>query len=237
MTGTLYGLGVGPGDPELLTLKAVRILKQVRVVSYITPLEKDGPGPSMARSIASSHLARDIVEISVPIAMREDPKPGQVAYDEAAEKISGLLDEGQDVAFLCEGDPLLYGSFMYLLERLSSIYRVITVPGVSSLGGAAAAANLPLVSRHESLAVLPATLSIEELEARLQKAEAAAIFKVGRHLEKIRTVLRGLGCENDAWLVIRASHEDQHVMKLMEAPDRAPYFSMVLVPAQKGVVN
>lgn len=234
MSGTLYGVGVGPGDPELLTIKAVRVLGAVPVIAYVCA-EVDGvAGPSMARGIAAEHLSADKIEIAIPIVMTEDLGAGRRAYDEACMAIAGHLSDGRDVAMLCEGDPLLYGSFMYVLDRLGGDFKTVTVPGVSSLGAVAAAANLALVSRTESLIVVPATLDEKTLEARIAGLDAAAVFKAGRHLEKIKRVLGRLGRSDDATYVEHASTPDERVMVLSDAPEDAPYFSMVLVTRRRS---
>ncbi|HIC27847.1 MAG TPA: precorrin-2 C(20)-methyltransferase, partial [Rhodospirillales bacterium] len=178
--GILYGLGIGPGDPELITLKALKIIQSVGVVAYPAPEE----GDSLARSIAAAHLPGGQTEICIRTPMTPGNFPANDVYDHYANEISTHLTAGRDVAVLCEGDPFLYGSFMYIFERLSRDHTVRVVPGVSSLGACAAAAGRPLVSRNQVLSILPAPLDEEELERRLLDADAAAIMKVGRHLGK-----------------------------------------------------
>ncbi len=229
MSGVLYGLGLGPGDPDLVTIKAAKILGGVPVIAYVTPLRNGEPTPSFARAIAAPHLTDSKTEITIPIVMQDDPAPGQRAYDRAAIEIAGHLQAGRDVGVLCEGDPLLFGSFMYVLERLRDDHEVITVPGVSALSASAAEANLPLVSRHQSLALIPATLGKDEITARLQAADAAAIFKVGRNMVKIKQVLSELGRLHGAVYVERATLSNGRVFALIDAPDDAPYFSMILM--------
>ncbi len=226
MTGTLYGLGVGPGDPELLTLKALRILREVPVIAYPAP-EK---GDSMTRAIAAAHLPGGQAEIALRMPMIAGDAPADAHYDRYVSEIVAHLEAGRDVAVLCEGDPLFYGSFMYVLIRLEGGHPVEVVPGVSSLTACAAAAAMPLVSRNETLAVLPAPLPEEELEARLVSVHAAAIMKVGRHLPKVRRVLSRLGLDDDARYVERASLDGEKVLPLNEVDDgRAPYFSTIIV--------
>src|ERR1700719_636521 len=183
-SGHLYGLGVGPGDPELLTLKALRLLRAVPVVAYPAP----DTGPSFARGIVAEWLDRGQREIAIRFPMRPGPPP-EALYDEATARLAALLDGGDDIAFLCQGDPLFYGSFAGILTRLAARYRVTVVPGVSSLTACAAAALAPLVQRDESLSVIPAGLPEDELAARLGQAEFAAIIKLGRHFAKLRRVL------------------------------------------------
>lgn len=225
MTGTLYGLGLGPGDPELLTLKAARLLAAVPVIAYLSP----DSGPPLARAIAAPHLAGGQTEVAIPMPMRAaDPAPGAAAYDTGAAAIAAHLAAGRDVAFLCEGDPFLFGSFMYLFERLAPRFAVVTVPGVSSPGAAAAAAGLPLASRNESLVLVPATLDEDALAARLDGADAAVVMKLGRHLDKARRALARAGLDRGAVVVVRATHPDQRVVPLAEADAGQPYFSLIL---------
>lgn len=229
--GILYGLGIGPGDPELITLKALRILQSVAVVAYPAPEN----GDSLARSIAAPHLPGGQTEIRMRTAMTPGNFPADAVYDRYATEISEHLTGGRDVAVLCAGDPFLYGSFMYIFARLSSDHTVRVVPGVSSLGACAAASGRPLVSRNQVLSILPAPLEEEELEKRLMQTDAAAIMKVGRHMAKVKRVLARLGLDKGACYVERASMGDEMVCPLNDVEaDPAPYFSMVLVRRDEG---
>ena len=223
--GTLYGLGVGPGDPELLTLKALRILRVAPVVAYPAPSE----GESMARAIAAPHLPGGQIEIAIRMPLDAKRFPAEDVYAAAAQEIGGHLQAGRDVAALCEGDPFFYGSFMYLFERLAGAHRIEVVPGVSSPMACAAALAAPLAARNDVLSILPAPLEEESLAARLEVCDAAAIVKVGRHIAKVRRVLQSLGLETRARYIERASLAAERILPLGEAPDPAPYFSMVLV--------
>ncbi len=227
----LYGLGVGPGDPDLLTVKAVKLLAAVPVVAYPAP---EG-GASLARAIAAAHIPDGKTEIAIETPMVAGRFPADEVYDRYAAKIAGQLTAGRDVAVLCEGDPFLYGSFMYLYLRLADRFPTEVIPGVSSLGACAAVAGAPLVSRNQVLTVLPAPLAEDDLEARLNLAEAAAIMKVGRHLPKVRRVLDRLGRTNRAHYVERATMDEQRVLSMAEAPEDAPYFSMILVRSPEDV--
>ena len=226
MTGILYGLGVGPGDPELITLKAARILAQVPVIAF--PQTPDGD--SMARRIAANHIPASAEELPIDMPMRTDRAPGRAAYDEAARAIATRLDRGRDVAVLCEGDPFFYGSFMYLYERLHDRYVVEVVPGVSSLTAAAAALGRPLAARNDILAVIPAPVDVARLRSEIGAAEAVAILKVGRHFDKVCAVLRELQLIDRAVLVTSASCDDQTITPLAGLPEGPqPYFSIILV--------
>ncbi len=223
--GRLYGLGVGPGDPELLTLKALRLLRQAPVVAYPAPEH----GESFARAIVAQWLDRGQREIAIRIPMRPGPTPAAI-YDEAAARLAVELEDGRDVALICQGDPFFYGSFSHLFIRLAERYRAEIVPGVSSLTACAAMAGAPLVAYNETLAVLPATLDEARLGRALAEVDAAAIVKLGRHLTKVRRVLERLGLLEHAVYVERATLPHQRILPLAEAgPDEAPYFSMALV--------
>jgi precorrin-2/cobalt-factor-2 C20-methyltransferase len=223
MSGILYGLGLGPGDPELVTLKAARLLARVPVVAYPAPEE----GDSLVRAIAAPHVPPGRIEVVLRTAMLPGEAPAHAAYDRHATALAAHLEAGRDVAVLCEGDPFFYGSFMYLFGRLAPRFPVEVVPGVSSLAAAAAVAGLPLVSRNEALAVVPAPLPEEELADRLADCDAAVVMKVGRHLTKVKRVLGRLGLLDGALYVERATMPDGRVLPLAQV-EEAPYFSLVL---------
>ena len=231
MTGVLYGLGLGPGDPELITLKAYRLLSAAQIVAYPAPITGEGVAePSLARRIAADFLAEDVEEIAIPLPMRaEDAAPAEIAYDAAAETIAARLAAGEDVCVLCEGDPLFYGSFMYLLDRLGDRFETEVVPGVSSVFAAAAALPLPLTSRDDAFAVIPATLPDAAIEARLAGADAAAILKLGRHLPRLRALLKRLDLEERSFYGERVGQEGERLSTLQDAPETAPYFSLLLI--------
>ena len=225
MTGILYGVGVGPGAPDLMTLRAARLIETAHVIAYPTL----AGAASFARSIAADLIPAGAVEIVMDVPMSTEREPAQAAYDAGATQIAAALDQGQDVVCLCEGDPFFYGSFMYLHARLSPRYRVEIVPGVTSITACAAVAGVPLVARNERLTVLPGPLPEAELRDRIAGAESVVIMKVGRHLPKIRGVIAGLGLTDRAVYVERASLPEQVVLPLANAPDVAPYFSMILL--------
>ncbi|UWP99971.1 precorrin-2 C(20)-methyltransferase [Aliiroseovarius crassostreae] len=225
MNGTLYGIGLGPGDPELMTLKAARLIAAAKVVAY-PALEC---GNSFARSIAADLIAEGTDEVRIPVPMTVERGPAQAAYDAGAAQIAERLAAGDDVVVLCEGDPFFYGSFMYLFTRLSDCFDCEIVPGVTSITTVAARAQRPLVARNERLTVLPGPLDEAELRSRIEGAESVAIMKVGRHLAKIRAVIADLGLTDKATYVERASLPEEVVLPLSEAPEKAPYFSMILL--------
>ncbi|MGH6947422.1 MAG: precorrin-2 C(20)-methyltransferase [Kiloniellales bacterium] len=226
MTGTLYGLGVGPGDPELITVKALRLLRAAAVIAYPAPDQ----GPSLVRGIVDGLLPGGQTEIEIRMPMLAERFPAQEVYARAAEEIGGHLAAGRDVAALCEGDPFFYGSFMYLFGRLAERFPVEVVPGVSSLMAAAAVLGAPLAARNDALIVLPATLSDAELAARIEAAEAVAFVKVGRHFERLKALIERLGLVERARYVEHATMASQRILPLAQAGgDKVPYFSMILL--------
>jgi precorrin-2/cobalt-factor-2 C20-methyltransferase len=232
-TGQLYGIGVGPGDPELLTLKALRILRAAPVIAYPAPES----GPSFARSIVARWIEAHQREIAIRIPMRPEPPPVQI-YDSAAAALAAELDRGRDVALLCQGDPFLYGSFINLFARLAGRFSIEVVPGVSSLTACSAAAAFPLVSRDETLTVIPATLDEPEIAARLGETDGAAILKLGRHVAKVQRALNRLGLLDRAVYVEHATLPGERIAPLAcIEPGGAPYFSMVLVRRRSGIAR
>lgn len=225
MSGTLHLVGVGPGDPELLTLRAVRVLAAARLVAYPAA----DSGAALARDIATPHLAPDAEHLPIALPMSIARAPAQAAYDAAAATLLARLRAGDDAVFLCEGDPLFYGSAMYLLARLGRDAEIEIVPGVTSLTAAAAAAARPLAARNEILKVLPAPLPDATLRAELATAPAAAIIKVGRHFDRIRALLHDTGHAANAVVVEHATTPRQRVTPLAAcAADARPYFSTIL---------
>lgn len=226
MSGTLFGVGVGPGDPELITLKGLRCIEAADVIAY--PQLEDTP--SFARSIVSDFINDTQDELPFTVPMLSDPGPAQLAYDNAAKAIAMHLDEGKVVTALCEGDPFFYGSFQFLFSRLGETHRVEIVPGVSSLMSCAASMAMPLSARNDILTVLPAPLSDDDLRDGLSRTDAAAIIKLGRHFDRIHALLRALDMEEQAHYVERSTLPNQRVLPLDRVDGaKVPYFSMILV--------
>ena len=224
--GTVYGIGVGPGDPDLITVKAQKILNGISVIAYPAPSD----GESLARRIAAPHIGNNKIEIAIRTPIDQAKFPAHEVYDQATVEIAQHLSAGRDVAVLCEGDPFFYGSFMYLFARLASDWAVEVVPGVSSLTAAAAMLHAPLAARHDVLTVLPATLDGSELRARLSQIDAAVIIKLGRHFSKVHTILEELGLAARARYIEHATMVNQRIMALDEVDiGSVPYFSMILL--------
>ncbi|MDX2255670.1 MAG: precorrin-2 C(20)-methyltransferase [Pseudanabaenaceae cyanobacterium bins.39] len=226
--GKLYGLGIGPGDPELLTLKAHRILTSVPVIAYPT-LES---GKVLARAIVADYIRPDQIEIPMPLPFSVE-RSSQPYYDIGAEKIAEQLNMGRDVAVLCEGDPMLYGSFMYIFQRLADRFHTEVVPGISSTFASAAMLGAPLTFRNDVLSIMPATLEANVLRDRLRVADAAIIIKLGRHFAKIKTILEELNLFTRALYIERATMPNQTIKAIADVQvDQVPYWAIVMIPSQ-----
>jgi precorrin-2/cobalt-factor-2 C20-methyltransferase len=237
--GTLFGVGLGPGDPDLVTLKAARVLAQVGAVAFFRKRGKRGN----AWAIAERHVdpAAELIPLEYPYTTELAPnEPDYVFaleafYEDSAARIAERLEAGRDVAVLCEGDPLLYGSYMYLHDRLARGYRSTVIPGVTSFSGCAAALGVPLVSTDKVFSIIPGTLPEPELEARLRAADACAIIKLGSHYAKVRRVLDRLGLTQSAFYVEHGTTAREQALPLArKSDDRSIYFALILVPNHDG---
>jgi precorrin-2/cobalt-factor-2 C20-methyltransferase len=233
--GTLIGVGVGPGDPELVTLKAARTLREAEMVAFFCKRGERGH----ARSIAAPHLRSGVTELPLiyPITS-EIPKCSAAYrealcafYDHAAGQIAKVLEAGRNVAVLCEGDPLFYGSYMHVHTRLAPRFSAEIVAGVTGMSGCWSAAAMPMAQGDDVFTVLPATLPEAELARRLSDADAAVVMKIGRHLQKVRRALQCSGRLERALYVERGTMADAKLLPLAaKRDDDAPYFAIVLVP-------
>lgn len=233
--GRLYGIGTGPGDPELITLKGARLLAGCEVVAYFCKQGSRG----QARQAVQGLVPEEAVELplSYPVTT-ELPSESTVYrewieafFDRCAEQLAGHLVVGRRVAVLNEGDPFFYGSFMHVHLRLAERFPVTVIPGVTSMMASAALLPQPLVMRDDVLAVVPANLPEAELRATLKTAQAAVIMKVSQCLPAITALLDDMGLTQRAWFVSRASADGESVMPLATVEgDTAPYFSMIVIP-------
>jgi precorrin-2 C20-methyltransferase/precorrin-3B C17-methyltransferase len=241
MAGRLFGVGVGPGDPELVTVKAARLIAGADVIAFHCARH----GRSIARSVAEPYLRDGRIEehLVYPVTTETTDHPGgyQGALDEfyadCAARLAAHLDAGRTVVVLSEGDPLFYGSYMHLHKRLAPHYPTEVVPGVTSLSAASAAAGRPLAEREETLTVLPGTLPGDELAERLRGTDAAAVLKLGRTFSKVRRAFEDAGRLGDAVYVERASSDRERVVPLADVdPADVPYMSLALLtsPADKS---
>ncbi|TDO11922.1 precorrin-2 C20-methyltransferase/precorrin-3B C17-methyltransferase [Mycobacterium sp. BK086] len=240
MTGTLYGVGLGPGDPELVTVKAARIIGAADVVAYHSARH----GRSIARRIAGPYLRDGQIEehLVYPVTTETTEHPGGYAgamedfYRESAERIAAHLDAGRDVALLAEGDPLFYSSYMHMHTRLTERFSAVIIPGVTSVSAASAAIATPLVTGDEVLSILPGTMPVRELARRLADADAAVVMKLGRTYPQVREALSMAGRLDEAFYVERASTDSQRVLPAGEVEaESVPYFSLAILPGGSRV--
>jgi precorrin-2 C20-methyltransferase/precorrin-3B C17-methyltransferase len=237
--GTLYGVGVGPGDPELMTLKAARLIASADVVAYHAGVGKK----SNARRIAAGLVPAGAIEeeLRYPVTTGSTDHPGGYAgamaefYEECAERLAAHLDAGRDVVVLAEGDPMFYGSFMYMHDRLADRFATEVVPGVPAFAAATAVVAEPLVRQTDVLTILPGTLPEPELARRLADTDGAIIMKLGRTFPAVRSALEQAGRLDGALYVERASMPEQRWLPVADVdPASVPYFSLIVVPSVGG---
>jgi precorrin-2/cobalt-factor-2 C20-methyltransferase len=231
----LIGVGVGPGDPELVTLKALRALRDADVVAHFA---KAG-NTSRGRAIAAAHIGPGAIELPLlwPVTT-EIPKDAPAYseaiaafYDDSAAAVAAHLDARRSVAVICEGDPLFYGSYMHLHVRLAPRYPTEVIAGITAMSGCWSSIGAPIAQGDDVFTVLPGTLAESELRRRLCDADAAVVMKIGRHLPKIRSALSATGRLDRAIYVERGTTANAVIMPLVDKRDDcAPYFAVVLVP-------
>ncbi|MCM3885724.1 precorrin-2 C(20)-methyltransferase [Frankia sp. R82] len=236
VTGRLWGVGVGPGDPELITLKAARLIRDADVIVYHGARH----GRSIARSIAAAHLRGDQLEEALvyPVTTGATSHPGGYRgaidefYEDCAKRLATHLDAGRDVVVLSEGDPFFYGSFIHLHRRLADRYPTEVVPGVTSLSAGCAVLGRPLVEGNEVLTVLPGTLPPDVLAERIAGTDTAVVLKMGRTFPGVREAFTDAGRLGDTWYVERATTTGQRIARLDEVdPASVPYFSLAVLPS------
>jgi precorrin-2/cobalt-factor-2 C20-methyltransferase len=235
--GTLYGIGVGPGDISYLTLRAAALVRDVDVIAFFAKRGLQGN----ARGIVDPLMEPDRQELRLEYPVTSEIPPEDPSYqerigrfyEESAEALSALLSQGKSVGLLGEGDPFFYGSFMHIWRRLDKVFPIEVVPGVTGMSGCWTRANTPITWGNDILSVLPGTMGEEQLTRRLADTDAAVIMKVGRHLAKVRRAVTAAGLLARAIYVERGTMQGEQIMPLAEGPDvGSPYFSMVLIPGQ-----
>jgi precorrin-2/cobalt-factor-2 C20-methyltransferase len=235
--GTLYGIGVGPGDISYLTLRAAALVRDVDVIAFFAKRGLQGN----ARGIVDPLMGPDRHELRLEYPVTNEIPPEDPSYrerigrfyEESAEALSVLLRQGKSVGLLGEGDPFFYGSFMHIWRRLDKVFPIEVVPGVTGMSGCWTRANTPITWGNDVLSVLPGTMGEEQLTRRLADTDAAVIMKVGTHLAKVRRAVTAAGLLARAIYVERGTMQGEQIMPLSEGPDvGSPYFSMVLIPGQ-----
>jgi precorrin-2/cobalt-factor-2 C20-methyltransferase len=237
-TGTLFGVGMGPGEPDYLTIRAMRVLERAPVLVHFCKKGRRGNARTIADAVLAPEPAREHPLVYPYTTELHPDHPDYVAalaafYDDAAGRLADHLGAGRDVAILSEGDPFFYGSFMHLWRRLKDRFPVEVVPGVTGMSGCWTRAGTPITWGDDVLTVLPATLPHAALVERLRHTDAAVLMKLGRHLPKVRAALAEAGVLERAVYVERGTMAGERVIPLKDKPDDvAPYFSMVLLPGE-----
>ena len=233
--GIFYGVGVGPGDPELLTLKAVRLIGSADLLVYPSTFEKE----STARTIAQQHIPAGQKELAIGLPMQlADRDSTEAIYREAAQKITVALAGGENVVFLCLGDPLLYGSFIYLYDLLKAQHRCEVVPGITSFTASCAQSLTPLTCLNQTLLVMPAFTSDADLSQALITHDSIVVMKVGRQRHRIAELIIDAGRADDATYVEHATMHDEEIVQDIRTLPEGPgsYFSLFLITRNKQAV-
>lgn len=224
--GTLYGIGVGPGDPDLITLKAQKCLQSCPVIAYPAPVGKN----SLALQIARTHIPQKTDLLRFDIPMVSDTKILENTYNNVANQLQSRLNSGVDIGYICEGDPLFYGSFVYLMERLKNKFSIKIIPGVSSIMAGASVFQHPLSMHNTDLHILPGTLSREVLQEKLRHSDTVVIMKVGQNFSKIVDILKSLHRYDQSYFVAHATMDQEfHCPLPMVKTTQIPYFSLIYV--------
>lgn len=238
--GTLFGVGLGPGNPDLMTVQAHRIVSSSSVIAYFRKRGRPGHARTIVKDIiASTGVVEIALEYPVTTEVAFDDcdyvEPMRAFYSQAAAALSDHLNDGRDVALLCEGDPFFYGSFLHMYDRLRGYFSIQVIPGITGMSGCWTAASAPITYGDDVLTVLPGTLDVDTLIARLESTDAAVIMKVGRNLEKIRQALTVTGRLNEAIYVERGTMPGERIVPFSELDATpVPYFSIVLLPGGRG---
>lgn len=235
--GKIYGVGLGPGDPDLMSVRADRLLRSARHVAFFRKPGRDG----QARKIVNGMIPEDALEIPMeyPVTTEiplDDPRYNQALsafYAECAARLKSLSSQGQDVVVLCEGDPFFYGSFMHLYSRLRGVADVEIVPAITGMSGAWTATGDPITWGDDVLTVLMGTLPEDDLARRMAQTDALVVMKIGRNIDKVKRALRTAGLYDRAWIVEFAQMQNQRVCKLSDdCAEITPYFSIIIVHGQ-----
>lgn len=240
MQGKIFGVGVGPGDPDLITVKGSNAIQSSDIIVYHQTSKKN----SNALKTAQKWLRDDqlLLPLTYPVTTELSSQSEtyanliQAFYEQTTQLLKQHLATGKTISVLAEGDPLFYSSFMYIFDRLKNDCEIEIIPGVSSLFAAAAALKVPLCYRNQKFIVLSGVLSEEELENSLNADDAFAIIKLGRNITKVKRILAKLNLLNDARYIERASMANEKIISLENVQeDCSPYFSMILIPGKSWV--
>lgn len=231
--GTIYGVGLGPGSQDLMSVRADRLIRQASHVAYFRKKGRTGH----ARSIVEGLLAEDAVELPMeyPVTTEipfDDPRYNELLaafYARSVAQLIEIADAGRDVVVLCEGDPFFYGSFMHLYTRLQGQVALSVVPGITGMSAAWTASGRPVTWGDDVLTVAMGTLPEDALAERIAQTDALVVMKIGRQLDKLRRALSRAGREDEAWLIEYAAMPQERVVPFTEVNGSVPYFSILLI--------
>ena len=235
LKGTFHGVGLGPGDPDLLTVQAVKLVESAGLLTYFAKKGRRGN----ARAIVDKWVPEGMAELPLYYPMTTESHFGEdvyvtslrAFYEESVATIAAVLDEGRDVVLVCEGDPMFYWSFMHLHVRLKDRYPTAVTPGVTGMAGCWAAAGLPMTWGDDQLSVIAGTMEEDDLVRRLEATDAAVIMKLGTNFAKVRRAIARAGLTDRATYVERGTMAGEKIEALADqVGDEAPYFSLILVP-------
>jgi precorrin-2/cobalt-factor-2 C20-methyltransferase len=236
--GTIYGVGLGPGDPDLISVKAHRLLTSARHVAFFRKAGRAGRSRTLAGDLVPVGAVEFPMEYPVTTEIPlDDPRYNEVLsefYETSCTHLADLAKAGEDVVVLCEGDPFFYGSFMHVYERLKDVLPVEVIPAITGMSAAWTATGRPITWGDDVMSVVMGTLGEAELVRHMTAADALVVMKIGRNLAKVRNALKTAGRADAAWVVECAAMADQKVTRLADLPDdyKAPYFTIVLVHGQ-----
>lgn len=236
--GILYGIGVGPGDPELLTMKAVKAIGEADIIAYPTANgTKSNAKTTIEPYLKSTH---QLMPLTYPVTAGPIADSAayqqlmQTFYDQTAAELDRELATGKTVAIICAGDPFVFGSYMYWHARLAEKFETIVIPGISSILAAPVSLGMPLCHREDIVSIIPGTLSEAEISKALVGAGSAVIMKLGRTFEKVRRAVAAAGLTDNAYLVERATMSGERILPIsMVNAAEVPYFSLVVIPCEK----
>lgn len=230
-------VGVGPGAPDLITMRAYKMIQQAQNIAYFCGRHKTGQAISVVDPYLSkeSHIIPLIYPYTTELPANSDDykKAMRAFYDESARRLAHHLNAHERTILLCEGDPLLYGSAMYIIDRLKDSYSIEIVPGIMSMNGSWCQAQLPMVHGHDCLIICSATMAREKLITLLRKGDGLVIMKLGKNFLKVKEALEVTGRYMDATYVERGTQKDGKIKKLKDVIGKVPYFSLILVPGRQ----
>ena len=232
--GKIYGIGLGPGDPALITLKSANLIKSSDYIFFFKKKNSESRAFSIVKEIIKDNAFKIALEFPITTeidSMRKEYKNiMKNFYEQCVIKIDNILKKSRDICLLCEGDPFFYGSFIHIFQRLKERFDIEIVPGVTGMSGAWSSSKIPLVSGNEILTIIMGTLDEAKLKIQIKKSDVLVIMKIGKNFKKIFKVLKEQNLLNKAYLISNATTKKEKIYKLNAINDEiVPYFSIILL--------